>query len=489
MHKITFQKALIPALISSSLLMAGCGSDSQDSSSASANSTLTAGIITGFGSIYVNGIKFETDQASFDVDDDISASQNDLRVGMRVRIDGYVNDDGQTGHADSVIYENELEGPVSEIDSSDPANILLTILGQTVTVTADTTFDDDYNLDITSIQVGDVLEISGYSSENGIIATHVEKQGDFDQANSEIEIKGVIGDLTDSSLTIQGFAVAYDSNTELEDINQLSDGLYVEVKGHLNDTLDVLLASKIEAEHDGLHDASGEVEVEGLIDQYNATSQSFTVQGQVVDASQSPVLVPASLQLADDIKVEVEGDLVDGVLIAEEIKLRGRKIKIHANISAIDTDLGTLSFSLFGGSDNISVRVNQQTEMEDDVSEMEDLQLSQLMVGDFVEVEAFDDGTEVINAVELDRKQGDDFQLQGPVTDYDATLQTVTLFGQTFDLSQSSFEAENDISISASAFFDGLSIGGFIELSDDQEGDNLPDGVIDKAEIEEEDDD
>lgn len=488
MKKIPFQKALLPALISSTLILAACGGGGSSSTQATGR-TLTSGIITGFGSIYVNGIKFETDQASFDVDDNPDANQSDLRVGMRIKIDGQINDDGLTGRADSVIYENELEGPVSAIDNTDPANILLTILGQTVTVNADTTFDDDFNLDINSIQVGDLLEISGFSGGNGIIATHIEKQGDFNAADSEVEIKGEIHDLTDNSFTIQGFSVTYDSSTELEDITTLTAGLYVEVKGRLNDSADTLIAQKIEAEHDDLHDASGEVEIEGLVANYDETNQSFTLQGQAVDASQSPTLMPGSLQLVNDIKVEVEGYLVDSVLVAEKIKLRGRKIKIHASISAIDTDLGSVSFSVFGGTDNLQVRVNQQTEMEDDISDIEDLQLAQLAEGDYVEVEAFDDGTEVINAIKLQRKESDDVQLQGPITSYDASVMTVTMFGQSFDLSQASFEAENDESIDASGFFNQLTAGGFIELSDQQDGMNLPDGVIDKAEIEEEDDD
>ncbi len=81
---IPFQKALLPALITSTIMISGCGSSSDTDEVNDSTSTVTSGIITGFGSIYVNGIKFETTGSSFDVDDDTMADQDDLRVGMRV---------------------------------------------------------------------------------------------------------------------------------------------------------------------------------------------------------------------------------------------------------------------------------------------------------------------------------------------------------------------------------------------------------------------
>lgn len=490
-----FKKALLPALISSSILLSGCGSSS-DSDTTSTDSTLTSGIITGFGSIYVNGVKFETDNASYDVDDDTSADQNDLRVGMHVKIDGTINDDGITGTADSVSYENELEGPVSAIDSSDPANIVLTILGRSVVINADTTFDDDFSLDMNSIVVGDLLEVSGYTNSNGVIATHIEKQGDFVADSSMVEIKGEISGLGSSRFMVNGMNIEFDSSTTLDDIpnNTLVDDLYVEVKGTLNAAGDLLTATKIEAEDNKLGDDGAKVEVEGYISAYDDVAQTFLVQGQQVDASQTLEFKPSTLVLANDLKVEVEGRMDGDTLIAKEIKLKGRKIKIQASVSNKNMDSGTVSFSLFGGTDNVSARVNDQTDMEDDVGSLLEFTLADLQIDDFVELEAFDDGTGVINAVELDRKVADDTQLEGPISGYNDIEQTVTMFGQTFNLLQAKFEGENsNNSITAAEFFGQLAVGSFVELTDEDpdgpEGPLLADGVIDKAEIEENNDD
>ena len=76
---------------------------------------VSSGTVTGFGSVYVNGVKFETDTTVFDIDDSGSGSQDDLAIGMVVTVNGTVNDDGVTGTADSISFDDQLQGPVSNI--------------------------------------------------------------------------------------------------------------------------------------------------------------------------------------------------------------------------------------------------------------------------------------------------------------------------------------------------------------------------------------
>lgn len=76
----------------------GCGSGGGDgapaaSSAGSATGTTAAsGTVTGFGSVYVNGKRFETSGASFDVDG-LSGSQSDLKLGMTVAVIGAATGD------------------------------------------------------------------------------------------------------------------------------------------------------------------------------------------------------------------------------------------------------------------------------------------------------------------------------------------------------------------------------------------------------------
>ena len=470
-HPISHKSLLTLALLSPAIFLAGCGGGgtSQDSS----NTSVSRGIITGFGSMYVNGVKFETDDSDFVVDDDENSDQSDLRVGMIVTVHGHINSNGSSGIATRVAYENELKGPISSItvDPADATIKTLTILGHQVLVNADTTFDNDGGLTFDNMANNDVVEISGFTTDSGFTATHIEKQAD----DSKIEIKGSIQNLTAIGFDINGFDISYNFSTELEDNITLSEGLFVEVKGRLDSAGTTLIASKIEAEDEGLGDDVDEAEIEGMISNYDALNDTFMIQGQSIDASNAS-LFPSSLVLADDLTVEAEGYIANGMLVAEKIKQKGKKIKISSTVSAIDIDAGTILFTFNGG--DIVVRVNQQTQIEDDINDS-NLTLATLPDNSYVEIKAFSDGSGDINAIKLELDTIDETRIKAPVEGKDELAQTVTLLGIPFDLSSASLEDDDDNTLNAADFYAALDTGVFIALKDTDSN-----GKIDKAELE-----
>lgn len=463
-----YKSAMIASLMASSLLVAGCGSSTSSDLASIGATTVSKGVITGFGSIYVNGIKFETDDSDFDIDDNAETTQDNLRIGMVVTINGTLNADGVTGQATLIQYDNELKGPISSITEIDLFTKELIVLGRTITVTTDTVFDDDDNesaLTFVTLAEGIVIEVSGLVTDAGIIATHIEQQ-DASNSDGEIEILGPIANLTGSSLnditfTVYGFPVSTNSLTELDDLQLagLQDGVFVEVEGVLDGAGTILLASEIEAKNEGLgKDDIDEAEIEGLVSNYNDVAMTFEIQGQAINAS-SAVFFPSSLVLADGITVEAEGSIVGGILMAYEVKQKGNKIKIEAKIKAIDTDNGTITFDL--NETDIVVRVNAQTEIEGSNDEV--LTLADLQAGDFVEMKAFDDGTSTINAYELERDNdvNNDVEIEAAVEAFDEINSTITLLGVEFDLTNANFDSG-----SISNFFSQLSIGEFVEIKD-----------------------
>jgi len=337
-------------------------------------------------------------------------------------------------------------------------------------VNSSTTIDDDNSLTFDSIALGDVLEVSGFNNGTQLIATHIEWQDDDD----EIEIKGTIENLAANSFEINGFAISYDSGTEIDDdIAVLANGLYVEVEGQLDLAGTTLIAEEIESEDDDYMDDGDDVEVEGIISQFNETDMTFMLQGLLVDASGAS-LFPQTLVLVDGLIVEAEGHLVNGVLLANKIKQEGNETKVSAVIATLGND--SIGFSFIGG--DISARVSSQTELEDETGNPV-TQLSDFSVGDFVELEGFTDPVGVINATEIERENPDEIEIEAAVQAFDLATQNVVLLGVDFDLNAASFEDDNDISISAGEFFGQLSIGRFIELEDSDRN-----GVIDKAELE-----
>ncbi len=306
------------ALYAAIPLVPGCGGSSSSgdgTGDGNAESLVSRGVITGFGSIFVNGHEFETDHASFDVDDH-PGEQDDLRVGMIVTVVGTHRADGD--HAESVTYDNELKGPVSEIQIIDGDSKILVILGQSVLVTRDTTIDDDGSLTYDTIAVGDVLEVSAFVGDGQLLATHIELQ----DSDDEIEIKGVIENHAAGSFEIGGFAISYDDSTDIDtSIVELVDGLFVEVEGQLNPAGTLLIAREIQAEDEGVDDHEDEVEITGIISDYDMSAGTFMLQGQLVDAN-TALFEPATLVLANGLLVEVEGHFTDGMLlIADEVEL------------------------------------------------------------------------------------------------------------------------------------------------------------------------
>ena len=105
----TTRLALVAA---AAMIMAACGgSDSSspppDGSIQPGTMSTVVGTISGFGSVIVNGVKFDDSSAAVTMDGAV-ATRDRLRVGMVVQIRGRIRADG-TGTADSIRYEDCVE--------------------------------------------------------------------------------------------------------------------------------------------------------------------------------------------------------------------------------------------------------------------------------------------------------------------------------------------------------------------------------------------
>jgi hypothetical protein len=144
------------------------------------------------------------------------------------------------------------------------------------------------------------------------------------------------------------------------------------------------------------------------------------------------------------------------------------------HLIALDAADGTLSFQY--GTEEVSVATDSRTLFDDDRDDIEYLQISDLAVGDYLEVEALDVGGSLL-ATRVDRDETDDEnELQAPVESFVDGI-SVTLLGVTFDVTQAEFENAGDDDISAGEFFANLSIGALVSVSDDAPGDGFAESV------------
>ena len=166
---------------------------------------VSTGTVTGFGSIFVNGVEFETNSAEFRIDDS-PGSQDDLSIGDVVIVS--FDPDVSPTAAKTVFADEAVEGPV---DSINVAAGELVVAGQTVLVDANTSFDDSIvprSLD--GLSVGDFVEVSGLFDappDFRIHATRIELK----PTGSEPEVHGVVRslDATAGTFRINALTVNY----------------------------------------------------------------------------------------------------------------------------------------------------------------------------------------------------------------------------------------------------------------------------------------
>ncbi|HHH42892.1 MAG TPA: hypothetical protein ENK49_02035 [Gammaproteobacteria bacterium] len=314
-------------------LFSGCGGGGGSTLAGIGGTGKTvSGTITGFGSIFVNDVEYDIGNATISINDDSSPtlSQADLRIGMVVTLTA--SDDGTVGTATRVIYDNEIKGPVSNLSTlSGGLKKTFTIFGMNAVVdVAATAFDDSSTpgFSFATLAEGDVVELSGlFDSTGTLIATYIEKTDDLVPGNTEVEVKGVPAPGTDAgvgeSFVLDGVTVNITASTDLGDVpgGRVSDRLTVEVKGTLLGSDPARIdATRIKQEEKDIEAGDGEASIEGFISDFTDTG-SFRVSGTRVDASGAK-FEPAGLVLGNDLRVEVEGMLVNGILNAKKVELK-----------------------------------------------------------------------------------------------------------------------------------------------------------------------
>lgn len=329
-------------VLAAALHACGGGVEGQGTGSVSSYSE---GPIAGFGSIVVNGVHYDESKARITDDDGRVLSADALKLGMTVRIDGGPIDQAAgTAVADTVRVSSDLVGPVS---ANDLATSTLTVLDQAVRVTASTAFDDQLPAGQASVLPGDLLQVFAILDPvSGVYAAQrIEK---VSGAPAAYKMRGVVAGLDTSKHTLQvgGAGLVY------------GDGV---APGNLANGQLVRMA--LETARDGSGrwvvtrfddaaarpDEDSEAEIESVIATFNSNAD-FTVSGLRVNAS-GATIEPAGATLAAGVRVEIEGTVTGGVLVASKVEVKGsgddggddsgREIEIEGRITALDTNAQT----------------------------------------------------------------------------------------------------------------------------------------------------
>jgi len=402
------RESILAAAVAGSLAMAACGGGG------SGGTSITSGVITGFGSVYVNGVEYDTTRASVSVEG-AGAGESDLDVGMVVTVKGSINPDGTAGRATAISFTDELEGVVLTNDTA--ANGTLNIMGQRVTVSADTVFknssDDQAIATIADLQPDHVVEVSGHSDGKGeVFATRIELKKTAMEPGDEIEVKGVIShlDTAAGTFSLGGLKVDYGS----ANVPSLSDGLYVEAKSDSapaqGDKGFTLAATEVEIEDDGEKGHDGEegeeIELQGVVNDDSGLPDFFMLNGKKVLLGQGKGEgSDAAGVTTGDLRgriVEVEGYFDGkGALVARELELEAEaELEFQGQVAAATDSSVTVS-----GHD---IKITSKTRMVDErdaggVTPVKYFSAADIAPGDYLEVDAYRDGTGALVATGVKR--------------------------------------------------------------------------------------
>lgn len=325
------------------LALAACGGGGTDAGPQASATTYAVGPITGFGSIIVNGVHYDERLARVSDDDGQSHDRSALKLGMVVEV--RASGSAAEVAAQSIVTHSLMRGPVESVGADS-----LVVLGQLVQVPSTTFFDDRLAGGLAAVQAGDIVKVYGLldAASGTYTATRIELHNSGDDP---FRLRGVVGayDATAGTLTI-GAAVIDVTGAGVP--SGLQAGSLVRVKLQRVQVNGRWVATELRSgdirPDDGNHDHA---EVEGSITEFTS-SASFSVDGLPVDASQAR-FEDGTAGLAVGVRVEVEGAIVNGVLVASKVEIKdGRRhgnddddgdVEIKGRIDSVDATAMTLT--------------------------------------------------------------------------------------------------------------------------------------------------
>jgi len=409
--------------LASTLFLSACMGGGEGGTGATDNTgggDISRGQITGFGSIFVNGVEFETTDSAISLDG-ATGAESDLKLGMVVTVTGTINPDRLTGTADTVSVEEVIQGLVQANDNVNT----LTVLKHTVELPSNVRFDGAGVTDITDITaMTDYVEVSGYVVADGVISpTRVERLG-----SSESGIFGTVSSHNggDQTFIIGSVLTVHYSGAELSDFpnNQITNGLYVEVEGIFDTNSGVLTADKVEHARISENDVD-EMEIEGFVTNVDELPAKFVINDVPVQLSATTEFKGGSVdEIIVGMFIEVDGPYVSGSLHAQEIEFDD-SVRITGEVANLGADTITLA-----GMSGLTVQTDNLTDFSS--GGFNDLtQGSRIRIRGFQQIQ---DST-IVMARRIDTiSAGNDASLLGNVT---------AIAGLTFDINGVSIDTRS----------------------------------------------
>lgn len=297
------------------LVACGGGSGSGGTGAATPSATYSSGRISGFGSIVVNKVHYKEDNATIQDEDGDAHRPDELKLGMVIEVHaGEVaqSNNKQTSTAQNITFSSLIVGPIDSVGTGS-----IVVLGQTVKVDSTTVFDDSLAGGLAALKPGVVVRV--YGTPGPVSGAHLASRLEPQPGAQSYRLRGAVSsyDTVAKTITI-GAAVIDVSAISVPD--GVKAGALVRLKLQTTkNAKGAWVATSIKLGHFETQE-NDHAEVEGTITDFSS-AKSFTVNGMVVDAS-GAVFERSSTALATGVRVEVEGAVHNGVLVATKVELK-----------------------------------------------------------------------------------------------------------------------------------------------------------------------
>lgn len=309
------------------------------------------GTVTNFGSVWVNGVEYDTSNTIFKTDDNPNGggNQGQLRVGMVVRVDGSIA--GKT--AATITEDQSVKGLVEQVIDANR----LVVMGQLIQTDATTRFENGV-----VPAAGDRVEVHGQIAGDGVIsAGFVEKK--TTAPTPPFAVKGIVKNQNSAAQTFQvGTLTVQYAGATVGDmpVSGAWNGLQVNVKGNACTGAPVcgtLVATQLERAG-AVVEATPRAEIEGVV--VALAAGGFTIGNQIVVTNGGTRYeggVASDLLLGT--AVEVEGPISGGVLTATKVSFRDA-VRVEGDIAAVSGAGLTIT-----GLPGVTVSLTSFTELKD----------------------------------------------------------------------------------------------------------------------------
>jgi hypothetical protein len=327
-------------LLAALAMLGGCGGVDSGGTGTGAASTYATGTILGFGSIIVNGVRFDDATAQIDDDDGIRLLRTDLALGMRAEIiASAVTTVGGVASATaaSIRVQRAIVGPLEHIDT---AAAQLTVLGQTVAVVSTTVVDPSISGGLASLAIGEIIEAFATLdlAAGRYVASRIARRAGV----AAFTLRGAVASLslTSRTLTIGQLIVDWSAVAPAQPATALAVGRLIRLTLATAPIAGVWQATALSSAQP-MPDDREAAEVEGRITAFTSEF-AFELAGLPVNASGAS-FPDGSAALALGVAVEVYGSVRNGILLATRVEIEEAHgggdpaaFELHGRIESID---------------------------------------------------------------------------------------------------------------------------------------------------------